>query len=360
MRNLLLFVACLAVLAALRLGGCASCTDNHNGGAVERGSPVVPAADDRPRDVRALDDDLAPLRAAFNDGADRWRVVALVSPTCSECVVGAQAVEREITGRYPAEQVGAAIVWIPMLESDNEQAARSAATIFEPRRVSQFYDAERAAGLAYARGTFADFFPRARKSVPDDHWLAGALDDREEAQRPQWDLYMLYAPGTRWADGEDAPPMPTRWIRHLGRLEDGKTSLYWQDTPESGPREGDLFQAIRAMADESIGEPQAMDATAMNIEVLGFAGCPNTPRTMTNVRQAAASLGLRANVVYVDQAGLPESDPRRGWPAPTVLIEGKDLFGMPAAETPARGCRMYEGGAPSEAEIAAALGSVRH
>ena len=211
-------------------------------------------------------------------------------------------------------------------------------------------------GTLYAQQTFAGFYERARKSIPDDHYLAMALDDRIEVKRPQWDLYMLYAPGVKW-EGK-APPMPTQWIRHLGRGEDRKTSTYWQDSPDSGPRQGDLYAAIRAMADQAIGKPQAMES-AMNIEVLGFEGCPNTPATKANVEQAIASLGVAANVVYVDQMKLPENDRRRGWPAPTVLVDGRDLFGMPEPRDSAMGCRTYAHGAPSETEISTALRSRR-
>ena len=197
-----------------------------------------------------MDNDVSPLRAAFNEKSDRWRTVALVSPTCSECVLGAEVVEKEITARYPASQVDALIVWIPMLQTDSEKAAHGSATIFPSERVTQFYDAQQTLGWAYAHETFAGFYERARKSLSDDHSLATALDDRVEHKRPQWDLYMLYAPGVTWEASRDAPPMPTHWIRHLGRMEDRKTSTYWQDTPESGPRDGDLYAAIRGMADQ--------------------------------------------------------------------------------------------------------------
>jgi hypothetical protein len=320
---------------------------------------MLSACSASPQQVTALGDDLSPLRSAFNDDSDRWRVLALVSPTCSECVLGAEAVEKEITARYPAQQVPALIVWIPMLPTDNEPAARGSATIFPPERVTQFYDAQQTLGTRYAQQTFAGFHERARKSLTDDHWLATALDDRIEQTRPQWDLYMLYAPGVRWEAANDPPPMPTHWIRHLGRKEDRKTSTYWQDTPESGPREGDLFLAIRTMAEQAIGKPQAMQAgPPMKIEILGFDGCPNTPQTKANVENAAASMRLAAIVAYVDQHTLPQDDQRRGWPAPTILVDGRDLFGMSPSQAMALGCRMYpHGGAPTEAEIAAALKS---
>jgi hypothetical protein len=308
--------------------------------------------------VTVLSDDLSPLRSAFNEASDQWRAVALVSPTCSECVYGAEVVEKAITSRYSASQVRALIVWIPMLETDSEKAARGSATIFPPERVTQFYDAKQTLGTRYAQQTFAGFYERVRKSLADDHWLATALDDRMEQKRPQWDLYMLYAPGVRW-QGE-APPMPTHWIRHLGRKEDRRSSTYWQDTPESGPREGDLYEAVRTMADQAIGKPQAIGRaeTAMKIEVLGFEGCPNTPQTRANVEKAVKSIGHSAKVGYVDQMKLPESDRRRGWPTPTVLVDGRDLFGMSEPKGAAMGCRMYEGGAPSEAAITNALRSI--
>ncbi len=342
----------LTCLCVLPLAGCAS----H--GPQVCGQPVV-LRDNTPRQVTVLGDDLSPLRSAFNDKSEEWRAVALVSPTCSECVLGAEVVEKEITARYPASQVDALIVWIPMLPTDNEKAARASATIFPPppeERVTQFYDSRQTLGRAYAHETFAGFYERARKSLSDDHWLATALDDRVAQKRPQWDLYMLYAPGVTRDAANDAPPMPTHWIRHLGRKEDRKTSTYWQDTPESGPREGDLHAAIRAMADQAIGKPQAKEM-AMKIEVLGFEGCPNTPQTKANLEKAVRESGIAAKVAYVDQMKLPEGDRRRGWPSPTVLVDGRDLFGMAKPNGPAMGCRMYAGGAPSEGEITNALRS---
>jgi hypothetical protein len=337
----------IGAVAALGLQGCASRTP------LPCGEPVT-LLDNTPRTVTVVRDDLSPLSEAFNSRSDQWRIVALVSPTCSECVLGAEVVEKEITVRYPASQVDALIVWIPMLPSDTENAARGSATIFPSGRVTQFYDAQQALGWAYAHQTFAGFYERARKSLPDDHWLATALDDRVEQKRPQWDLYMLYAPDVMWDAANDAPPMPTHWIRHLGRKEDRKTSTYWQDTPEGGPREGDLYAAIREMAEGAIGKPEAMES-AMTIEVLGFEGCPNTPQTKANVEKAVAALGIAAIVAYVDQQKLPVNDRRRGWPSPTVLVEGRDLFGLEQPTSTAMGCRMYSGGVPTTTEILAAL-----
>lgn len=334
---------------ATSLPGCASLADRCCGQAIT-------ARDSMPRTVTVLDETLTPLAQAFNAQADRWRVVALVSPTCSECAYGAEAVQKEIGSRYPAKDVAALIVWIPMLPSDNEPAARASATIFPADRARQFYDSRQAVGWGYARQTLAGFVERARTSLPEGHWLAPEFQNRRDGERPQWDLYMLYAPGVRWTG--EAPPVPTHWIRHLGRGEDRRISTYWLDTPESGPRDGNLFDAMRRMADEAVGKPSTSMNSPVKIEVLGFSDCPNTSATRANVTKAVAAIGLAANVVYVAQRALPESDTRRGWPAPTVLVDGNDLFGLPKPEGSTMGCRVYPSGAPTEAEITRALKTI--
>ena len=92
----------------------------------------------------------------------------------------------------------------------------------------------------------------------------------------------------------------------------------------------------------------------MEIEVLGFEGCPNSPKFRQRVDSAASSVsGLR--VIHIDQESLPPDDLRRGYPTPTALVDNRDLFGMPRPETTAMGCRIYPGGLPSAEEIAQRL-----
>ena len=95
----------------------------------------------------------------------------------------------------------------------------------------------------------------------------------------------------------------------------------------------------------------------MEIEVLGFADCPNTPEFLDRVRKAAQEFA-GASVVYVDQESLSQSDIRRGYPTPTALVNGDDLFGLPRPAAPSMGCRMYEGGVPSTERIAQKLRTV--
>ncbi len=91
------------------------------------------------------------------------------------------------------------------------------------------------------------------------------------------------------------------------------------------------------------------------IELLGFPGCPNTPELRDHLRAALASIGKGWTFRDTNQETLPEHDLRRGWPTPTVLVDGRDLFGMPAPTEPSMGCRIYPGGVPEAKDIAEKL-----
>lgn len=52
---------------------------------------------------------------------------------------------------------------------------------------------------------------------------------------------------------------------------------------------------------------------------------------------------------------LSTGDYRLGWGAPTVLVNGKDLFSMPANENGNVSCRNWSEGLPSVDEIRIAL-----
>lgn len=289
-------------------------------------------------------------------------MVLLTSPVCSECVLGARAVEREIMARYPAEKVHATVVWVRMVGGDSAETARAASGIIARTNSTHFYDDAQAIGRAYTRGPYADMGKRAKASLPPGHWLVKDWENHPP-DAPQWDLYMLYAPGVKWEGAESPPPMPAAWIRHIGRTGQGRDgpSVYWRDTPDKPPREGDLYDAMRAMADETMGNPMntpsanATTITGPKIELLGFPDCPNTPALRANLKAALASVGKGWTFTDTDQEKLPEGDIRRGYPTPTVLVNDRDLYGLPVPTAPSMGCRMYPGGVPDAKDMAAKL-----
>jgi hypothetical protein len=62
-------------------------------------------------------------------------------------------------------------------------------------------------------------------------------------------------------------------------------------------------------------------------------GCISTTSLRANLDAALRSLGLPADYQFIDQATLAATDPRLGYPTPTMLLGGADLFGL-AQPTP--------------------------
>lgn len=98
----------------------------------------------------------------------------------------------------------------------------------------------------------------------------------------------------------------------------------------------------------------------LTIQVVGFDGCPMVPPTQSNLARALQALALHAAVEFVDQDHLPEGDERQRWQCPTLLVNGRDLFGLegPSATGDEPLCRVYPNCVPTEAEIATALKSL--
>jgi hypothetical protein len=100
---------------------------------------------------------------------------------------------------------------------------------------------------------------------------------------------------------------------------------------------------------------EAVEQSAMKIELLGFGGCANTPRMRANIVAALAQFGHVPLLTEVDQDALPDGDARRGYPAPTLLVNGRDLYGLPVPTRPAKGCRLYPDGVPAREQLVARL-----
>lgn len=63
-------------------------------------------------------------------------------------------------------------------------------------------------------------------------------------------------------------------------------------------------------------------------------GCVHTPDMRNNLDEALRALGLTLDYKVIDLASLPESDARRGYPTPSVLVRGRDVYGMPEPTPP--------------------------
>ena len=241
------------IAGAMMLIGCApnksgDCCDPQaeaSGPQAVSCSPAEP--DGAPQPVTVVNS-LEPIKTAFNAHADKPRIVLLVSPVCSECVLGAEAVRESIMDKFAASGVQAIVVWEPMLEPDSEESARNSSGIFAGVPAVQFYDPERKAGWAYEREQFSRKWDEVEAVLPADHWLRKAHDSKPNPG-PEWDIYMLYKPGVRWGD---KTPKPDAFIRHIGRDENGK-SHYFRDGFRSAPASGDLYEAMEMMGRDVLG-----------------------------------------------------------------------------------------------------------
>jgi hypothetical protein len=95
---------------------------------------------------------------------------------------------QELFEANKSEKLRGVIVWIPMLETDNREAANNRKTKFSDPRVKQFWDQDRVFGRL----------------------LSQTLHLKESIA---WDVYLVYPPGHSW--DKEFPPRPTFWMHQL-------------------------------------------------------------------------------------------------------------------------------------------------
>lgn len=72
----------------------------------------------------------------------------------------------------------------------------------------------------------------------------------------------------------------------------------------------------------------------VRIEFLTRDGCVNSALMLANLRQAIVGAGASTVVDIVDQGKLRNTDARRGYGTPTILVNGVDPFGQPEPVVP--------------------------
>ena len=71
-----------------------------------------------------------------------------------------------------------------------------------------------------------------------------------------------------------------------------------------------------------------------SIEFLTREGCVQTTVMRARLDEALAAAGTPVRYTVVDLDTLPATDVRKGYPTPTILRGGVDLFGMAEAKPP--------------------------
>ena len=62
--------------------------------------------------------------------------------------------------------------------------------------------------------------------------------------------------------------------------------------------------------------------------------CPNTPALAARLEAALTALGRPNDYQVIDLDTLPATDPRTGYPTPTILYHNRDLFGIAEPKPP--------------------------
>ena len=75
-------------------------------------------------------------------------------------------------------------------------------------------------------------------------------------------------------------------------------------------------------------------AQGVSIVFLTREGCTNTPLLENNLKIAISELSSGIQYQVLDQANLSAEDSRAGYPTPTILLRGHDLFGLPQPTPP--------------------------
>jgi copper chaperone CopZ len=181
----------------------------------------------------------------FNAAKARPRFLAILSPTCSACVHGAQAIKAAI---LPAgDTVDVFVVWAPMLEGDGSGPASTSSAVLAAPHVRQYWDPARHVGTALRKDVFPDAVDQMQRSIPKEHFLEPYLLGRDKTQ-PEWDIYLFFEPGIDW---NDRAPVPSRWVRQTALFPSNQggepTSVLWANDYASAPVEGSLTEHLRRL-----------------------------------------------------------------------------------------------------------------
>jgi hypothetical protein len=193
--------------------------------------PSSPTASPR---VQTLDTALSALKAEFNRDPSKPRLLALFSPTCEGCIYGAKALQHEAQKTSGlAETTELLVVWVSMLETDNEMEGRKAAGSFDFPGVRHFYDRNNEVGRLLRAEQFPNAVREALEILPADHPLQKTLEKKKDLPPEKmriWDSVLIFPPGVKW---EDHTPKPEWWTIQTGsRIEEKpgeRKVVFWRN-----------------------------------------------------------------------------------------------------------------------------------
>ena len=95
---------------------------------------------------------LTNFKNLFNQDTGKARLVLLFSPTWSQCISGAGAVQQNILQQSTSDALQVYVVWQRILPNDTVNSAKEAAsTLFNDRRVRHMWDPAHVLGFWYKK-----------------------------------------------------------------------------------------------------------------------------------------------------------------------------------------------------------------
>jgi hypothetical protein len=137
-----------------------------------------------------------PIRSSFNEASDRFRLVALLSPTCGVCIAGASSLGRFLSAVGNVD-VATFVVWMPVLATDVGAPTNDKLSLVPDRRARQFWDPDHLVSKELRRVAMAH---RDRLSAEE----RTTLDQASVI----WDVVVLFPPGEKW---NSSLPWPAHW-----------------------------------------------------------------------------------------------------------------------------------------------------
>jgi len=153
-------------------------------------------------------------------------------------------------------RIQVSVVWIAMLPTDNEAAARKAIQIIPVGDVRHYFDSDGGVGLALSQDLFPSWHREIFAALPEDHVLKEAFarySSDPGAIAPLWDALFVFRPGVTWTD---RPPAPDEFVKQLAfyggqGLKKGQPSgSFVRDSFRDLPIESDWFDELRRISAE--------------------------------------------------------------------------------------------------------------
>lgn len=157
--------------------------------------------------------------------------------------------QKEIIEAYPKAEFSTYVVWLPMIPTDNESAARRSAEMYRDSRLTQYYDPGRLTGIAFSKDVKPDQFRELMAKLADDDPLQGRMKEwfaMAPEDRPVWDVVYFFPPGVKWTDSVPRSMMWTKQMAFFGDPQgDEPSGLFFRQDSKEPPAESDWFIEIR-------------------------------------------------------------------------------------------------------------------